>query len=103
MLGEIIRRKPWKKYLIVLLVSTPMLAINPWGWDYFNFLISANTKTRTYITEWWFVFARRYIQYYYPAFIISLFTVLIALCKNKFDTTKFLCVINNYSIRNTSC
>ena len=39
MLGEIIRQKPWKKYLIVLLVSTPMLAINPWGWDYFNFLM----------------------------------------------------------------
>ncbi len=93
MLGEIIRRKPWKKYLIVLLVSTPMLAINPWGWDYFNFLISANTKTRTYITEWWFVFARRHVQYYYPAFIISLFTVLIALCKNKFDTTKFLALL----------
>lgn len=93
MVGEIIRRKPWKKYLIVLLISTPLLAINPWGWDYFNFLISANTKTRTYVTEWWFVFAQRHVQYYYSSFIISLFAVAIALCKKRFDMTKFLALI----------
>lgn len=93
MIGEILRHKPWKKYLIVLLVSTPLLAINPWGWDYFNFLISANTKTRTYVTEWWCIFATRHVQYYYPAFIMSLFTVIIAACKRKFDTTKFLALL----------
>ena len=93
MVGEFIRRKPWKKYLFVLLVSTPLLAVNPWGWDYFNFLISANTKTRTYVTEWWFVFAKRHVQYYYPAFIISIFTVSIALNKKRFDITKFIALL----------
>lgn len=93
MVGELIRRKPWKKYLVVLLISTPLLAINPWGWDYFNFLISANTKNRMYITEWWKVFAVRHVGYYYSAFIISLFTVVIAICKKKFDITKLIVLI----------
>ncbi|MCM1003484.1 MAG: hypothetical protein NC408_04000 [Candidatus Gastranaerophilales bacterium] len=97
MIGELLRRKPWKKYLVVLLISTPLLAINPWGWDYFYFLISANTKNRMYVTEWWYVFALRHVQYYYPAFIISLFTVVTAgykaICKKKFDITKLLVLI----------
>lgn len=92
MIGELLRKKPWKKYLVVLLVSTPLLAINPWGWDYFNFLIAANTKTRTYVTEWWFVFARRHVRYYYPAFIASLLTIAAA-CKKKVNLTKLLALI----------
>ena len=86
MIGEMLQRKPWKKYLITLLVSAPLLAINPWGVGYLNFLLSANTKTRTYVTEWWHVFAIRHVQYYYPAFIAATFTAIItSIGKKKFD------------------
>lgn len=93
MLGEFFRKKSWKKYLIVLVISVPLLAINPWGIDYLNFLISANTKTRTYVTEWWHVFALRHIGYYYSAFIASVLTTVLAVKKKYFNLTKFLVLL----------
>ena len=81
MIGEILSRKPWLKYFLVLLISTPLLAINPYGIDYLQFLISANTKNRYYVTEWWDVFAKRHVIYYYPLFGVSVFTSLVALSK----------------------
>lgn len=85
----LIGSKQWKKYLAVLLISLSLLVINPYGLDYLTFLISANTKTRTYVTEWWNVFALRHIYYYFPAFALIL-SILI-LCFQK--TTKGLALL----------
>ena len=76
LVSQIVLKKPYKKFLYVLLVSTGILIINPYGFDYVKFLIMANTMTRKYITEWWNVFAPRHIMYYYPLFCIGVFTIL---------------------------
>lgn len=97
MIGEILTKNEWKKYLFVLLISTPLLVINPYGLEYLNFLFSANTKNRTYITEWWPAIANRHILYYYQPFCISAITSLIALCditnKKRFNLTRFLALL----------
>ena len=71
MVCEFLSRKAWKKYFIVLLISVPLLAINPYGLEYLNFLLSANTKNRKYITEWWNVFAQRHVFYYFTVCCIQ--------------------------------
>ncbi|MBR2430923.1 hypothetical protein IKB17_05630 [bacterium] len=97
LVGEILSKKHWLKYFLVLLISTPLLAINPYGVSYLEFLISANTKNRYYITEWWDVFAMRHVRYYYPQFFVSIFTVFFILTKfienKKLEITKFLVLL----------
>lgn len=93
MVGAILSKKPFKKYLYVLLVSLPLLAINPYGCEYLNFLISANTKTRSYITEWWSVFAIRHVVYYYPAFCLSILTTILAFMKRNKNLIKTLALL----------
>ena len=97
MVSAILTKKPWRKYFGVLAVSTPLLVINPYGSEYLNFLFSANTKNRSYITEWWGVFVQRHVMYYYPIFCTTIFTVILtfisALNKKKFDLTKILALL----------
>lgn len=97
MIGELISKKQWKKYLYVLLVSVPLLLINPYGFEYVKFLISANAKTRTFITEWWNVFSRRHILYYFPQFAISVLVIISDLVdgirKRQIDITRVLILI----------
>ena len=94
MLGAIFSKKPWGRYFVVLMITAPLLAINPYGTDYYNFLISANTKARNYITEWWGVFAARHVVYYYSAFCTSLFILLLMIVKiiqrQKINVTKII-------------
>lgn len=54
--GEFLSKRPFKKYLIVLAVSLPLLIINPYGIRYLEFLFMANTMARKDIIEWWSVF-----------------------------------------------
>lgn len=95
--GAIIEKKQWKNYLIVLLVSTGILVINPYGIKYLEFLFSATTKTRTYITEWSPFYAARHILYYAPSVLYGLFGILAsiksAVDKRKIDFTKFIIII----------
>ena len=97
MVGAILSRKPWVKYFLVLLISTPLLAINPYGCEYLNFLLSANTKNRKYITEWWSVFVQRHALYYYPTFSILIFTITLNIVNTikarKIDITKLIVLI----------
>ena len=97
MLGAIFSRKPWKKYFAVLTASTPLLIINPYGIEYLNFLFSANTMNRKFITEWWSVFSNRHVMYYYPMFITGMFTLLLTLLntvnKKRINLTKLLVLL----------
>lgn len=97
-IGAILEKKQWKTYLIVLFLSTGMLIINPYGVNYLEFLFSATTKTRTYITEWWPFYARRHITYYTPSVIYGLFgifaTIKQTMDTKKNDYTKFIILIS---------
>lgn len=97
MLGAVISKQNWIKYLKVLLCSLPLLAINPYGFEYFGFLLSANTKSRVMISEWWDVFAGYHIFHYYPQFLVGLFALLINILnyldKKRVNTTKLLVLL----------
>lgn len=97
MIGELISKRPWRKYLYVLLVATPLLVINPYGVEYLDFLFAANTMNRKYITEWWGVFVQRHVVYYYPLFCTAMFTIILAfinfLKKEKLNITKVLALL----------
>ena len=60
--GEFLNQKPFKKYIITLLLSSLALFINPWGYDYIKFLLMANTMQRPYITEWWGLFSQYFMH-----------------------------------------
>ena len=100
--GELLSKKPWKRYLIPLLVSIPLLVINPYGFEYLNFLISANTKNRKFITEWWSVFVQKHAMYYYPAFCTAVFggilTVTNIIREKKINLTKTLIILTTVSL-----
>lgn len=87
--GAVIEKKPWKKYFAVLALSTPLLIINPYGYKYLNFLFSAATMTRKYITEWWNIFSPKHIKYYAFAGIYGLFGMLAGL-RRKLNVTKII-------------
>ena len=70
-------RNIWKRLLAVLVLSTSVLIINPYGYKYLDFLFSAATKNREYITEWWSVFSRMHFLYYLPC---AIYVVLAFLC-----------------------
>ncbi len=90
--SAILTKSPIKKLLSILCISTILLCINPYGIDYLNFLFSANTMNRKYITEWWSVFSTRHIMYYFSSFCIGTFTIGLALRK-KTDITKLLLIL----------
>ncbi len=92
--GAILEKKPWKKYLGVLVTSGLLLIINPYGIKYLTFLFSATTKQRTYIVEWWSIFAHSHIQYYLPLSIFPIFAFICTfLKKRKIDITKTIVLI----------
>lgn len=94
LIGALITGQNWSKYLNVLVISVPLLVINPYGADYLNFLLSANTKNRAMITEWWHVFVPKHVSYYYPLFFAGLFGMFLAITKfidkRKINLIKFI-------------
>lgn len=96
-IGEFISKKPFKKYILVFTLSSILLLINPYGYEYLSFLISANTKSRIYITEWMSVFANRHILYYFTIFFIGVLSLILALDKfikkRKIEVTRTLILI----------
>lgn len=78
MLGALISKQSWQQYFRVLIISTPLLAINPYGFDYINFLVLSCLKKRTMITEWWHSFMPRHALYYLPQFGVGAFVALLA-------------------------
>lgn len=97
--GEFLNKKPVKKYILPLVLSIFVLPINPWGFKYLGFLLSATTMKRPDIMEWWGLFSKHNIFNYMKFKFFALF-ILIAqfglIIKNlsskkfSFDKTKFL-------------
>ena len=56
--GEFLNKKEYAKYLITFALSSILLIINPWGFEYIKFLLMANTLERTHIIEWWGLFSK---------------------------------------------
>lgn len=89
--GALIERKPFKRYIGVLALSTPLLAINPYGIKYLDFLFSAATKHRKYIVEWWPFYKSRHILYYiFPSLYGIFASILGVISKNKNITKKIV-------------
>ena len=74
-LGEFLNKKPFKKYLITLTCSVPLLLINPWGFDYIKFLLMANTMPRPDVAEWWGIFSKIYLFRLIP-FKLFMFAII---------------------------
>lgn len=100
-IGELINRKPIKKYVLVFLASFLVLPINPWGADYLVFLLKANTMQRPSILEWQGIFYPLYkyiyLEFKYFVSVLFLFELgyIIKSIKSKtftFDATKYLTV-----------
>lgn len=100
--GELINRKPAKKYLLIFLLSFLVLVINPWGIDYVTFLIRATTMPRPSIAEWMPLFSQDYkytfleFKYFFAVMIFSeIGYIIYALKKKEFilDVTKYLALV----------
>ncbi len=100
-IGEALNRKPIKKYIYMLILTTLVLPINPWGFSYIPFLLSATTMPRPDVIEWWGLFSKFHMHGYgvFRVFtLIMLFAesgiIISQLIKKTFvfDKTKFIVI-----------
>lgn len=100
-IGEMINKKPFKKYILALLLSFIVLPINPWGIEYLVFLINANTMQRQNILEWYNLFIPQYkyvfleFKYFASVVLFAEIGYIIKAVKSKvfvFDATKYLII-----------
>lgn len=102
MISEFIQHKNWIKYLKVLIVSTLVLLINPYGISYLSYMLFAYSIPRGNIAEWQNIFTARHLLYYCPILIIIIFTsiyIVNKLLKNKnFNLTKFIAILTTLTL-----
>ncbi len=105
--GEMLCRRPFKKYLITLAASLPLLIINPYGIKYLDFLFMATTMHRPDIIEFWGVFHPFHIKkctnfFYWSGVVaaIEAFSLIKSLVQKgfvkfirEFDYTKWIMLI----------
>ena len=93
-LGAFLENKPWKKYFVVLIASSFLLPINPYGFNYLKFLLYATTMTRKFIVEWWNIFSPRHHKNFSPfvVYILTpyLYTIYCSIKQKKVDWTKLI-------------
>jgi len=51
-LGEALNKRPFKKYLLILIPTVLVTLINPYGLKYWAYILEATTMSRLGITEW---------------------------------------------------
>ncbi|MDI6813646.1 MAG: hypothetical protein QME75_15915 [Deltaproteobacteria bacterium] len=54
--GEFLARRPWLPYLGILLLSALATLINPYGLEYWHYIVMAVAKPRPHVVEWATVF-----------------------------------------------
>ena len=97
-IGEFLKKKPVKEYILTFLISFLTMFINPYGIEYVLFLIYANTMKRPLIIEWWSVFHPALKSKYYMFDVWAVITITISiltLIKSKLkniDYTKYLLI-----------
>jgi hypothetical protein len=72
-LGEALSRRPFWPYLRVMLLSTLITLINPYGWEYWHYLLIAVSMPRPEIIEWaslWGAYHRDLISAFESAYIL---------------------------------
>lgn len=98
-IGEALNHKPVKKFIYAFVSTIIVLPINPWGFEYLKFLISANSMQRPDVMEWWGLFSKyhifRFIKFKIFAAVLifteTVFCIKQAVSKTfDFDKTKFL-------------
>ena len=100
-IGEALNKKPWKKYLIALIPTCLVFLVNPWGFEYIEFMINSAFIDRTGIAEWGSLFKslREGDFYFYVFFIVVLLASYLTKLKieNKnwqdIDKTKLLNIL----------
>lgn len=107
-IGELINRKPVKKYLIPLFLSILVLPINPWGFAYLKFLLMATTMNRPDIIEFLSIFHKifapeAFMYFKCLASLMVLFEIIYIiksmLSKTlKLDATKIIVIITTLSL-----
>ncbi len=100
-IGELLNKKPFKKYFIVLIPVCLVYLINPWGLDFINFMMQTPLIDRSLIREWMSPFTMNdpplSISYFIFLSVASV-SYITAQFINKvkystFDKTKFLLLI----------
>ena len=100
--GELLNRKPFKKYIFAFLGTIAVLPINPWGLEYLSFFVKAHTMHRLGIIEWYWLFHPFFRKFDYLYFkllaLVLIFFEIIYIFKAKkektfnFDATKYLAI-----------
>lgn len=99
--GEFLNKKPFRKYLVMLITCMFSMLINPYGFGYVKFLAMATTMKRPLITEWRATFSMKDIMeslHFKGFMIVIILTGIINWFKEKIgweklDKTKCLMVL----------
>lgn len=75
-IGEFLNKQPVKKYFAPFLATVAVLPINPWGFSYLQFLLSATTMKRPEVIEWWGLFSKYHMYDYVKFKIFALVLIL---------------------------
>lgn len=99
-LGEYLNKNQFKKYAFALIPTVLVLPINPYGFEYLGFLLSANTMKRPDIVEWWGLFSPfhllgfiKFKLFMFAIMFVEFFTVFKNKAFKNFDRTKFLLIL----------
>lgn len=85
-IGEYLNKKEIKPYLTTLFVSFASLFINPYGFEYVNFLFFAGTMNREWISEWQSPFNTFFFAIKFKIFLIFMtLIVFLNIKRNKID------------------
>lgn len=94
--GEFLNKKEFKPYLYCLIVSSLMLFINPYGFEYVKFIFMASTMSRPFVTEWISPFQHpvwTFLLEFKVFSIVSLLFILFSIKKIKEDYTKYILLL----------
>lgn len=97
-IGEFLNKKPVKKYIYALILTTIVLPINPWGFEYLKFLFNAATMKRPDIIEWWGLFSKFNVHKYLT---LKLFLIIFALSETYLIIKNI--VAKNFYVDKTKC
>lgn len=76
-LGEALSRRPFWPYLVILLLSGLATLVNPYGLEYWDYIIRAISRPRPEITEWASVFHAYQVSDINPEELLYLLSVII--------------------------